>query len=137
MKGWLANSIVALFCFGLWAFFPKISVKYMSAKSALLYEVLGGVAVGVVVFCTLGTRAQWSLKGALPAFLTGIAGYVGFLFFLYAVEVGKVTIVSAVTAVYPVIAIILARIFLDEHIHTVHYIGIVLALIAVVLLSYP
>ncbi|MFP3869267.1 MAG: EamA family transporter [Syntrophobacteria bacterium] len=136
MRTWLLNSLMALCCFGLWAFLPKVAVKYISPKSALVYEVLGGMLVGFVVLLSLDKRLEANIKGIIPALLTGIVGYIGFLFFLYAVQAGKVSIVASLTAVYPLVAVILAMIFLGEKIHVLQYIGIVFALVSVVLLSY-
>lgn len=39
MRGWLLNLLITLVCFGLWAFLPKVSVKYIDPQSALIYEV--------------------------------------------------------------------------------------------------
>ncbi|UCG12425.1 MAG: EamA family transporter [Deltaproteobacteria bacterium] len=136
MRGWLLNSIMALVCFGLWAFLPKVSVRYISPKSALIYEVMGGVLVAIIVFGTISKGIDYDLRGITPAFITGIIGYLGMLFFLNAVNMGKVSIIASLTAVYPVIAIILAVIFLKEKMSLTQYIGIFLAVTGVILLSY-
>jgi transporter family protein len=39
MRDWLLNSLIALGCFGLWAFLPKVSVRYINPQGALIYEV--------------------------------------------------------------------------------------------------
>ena len=136
MRGWLFNSILALVCFGLWAFLPKIAVKYITPKSALLYEVMGGVLVALIVWSTVGKGIDYDFRGIAPAFLTGVIGYLGMLFFLSAVSIGKVSIIASLTAVYPAVTIILAVIILKEKIGIVQYIGIFLATTGVVLISY-
>ena len=136
MRGWLLNSLMALICFGLWAFFPKVSVKYINPRSALIYEVMGGVFVATIVWITMGKGMAHDLRGAIPALLTGIIGYLGMFFFLNAVKVDSVAVVASITAVYPVVAIILAVIVLKERITYIQCVGMFLAITGVVLLSY-
>jgi transporter family protein len=135
MKMWLFHSVMALCCWGLWAFFPKIAVRYTTPRSALVYEVLGGVLVAVVVLCTQG-KLDFNIKGVLPSIGTGIAGASGLLFFLYAVQWGKITVISTLTAVYPVITIVLAMVFLKEKITYIQWTGIALAMASIALITY-
>jgi transporter family protein len=136
MRGWLLNSMMALICFGLWAFLPKISVKYIDPRSSLVYEAMGGVLVAIIVWSSISKGIDYDIRGAVPAFLTGIVGYLGMFFFLYAVQMGKVSVVAPLTAAYPVVTIILAVILLKEKISYVQYTGIFLATTGVILLSY-
>ena len=136
MRGWLLNSLIALICFGLWAFLPKISVKFINPKSALIYEILGGILVASVVWFSLGKGIDHDLRGMVPAFLAGIIGYLGMFCFLHAVDIGKISVVASLTAVYPVVTIVLAAIVLKEKITSIQYIGIFLATTGVALLSY-
>ena len=136
MKAWLVNSVMALICFGLWAFLPKISVKYINQKSALIYEVLGGVLVATVIWTTLSKALEYDIRGTIAALSTGIIGYLGMLFFLNAVKLGNVSVVASLTAVYPAVTIVLAIIFLKEKVNYIQYLGILLAIIGVTLLAY-
>ncbi|HYA02461.1 MAG TPA: EamA family transporter [Syntrophobacteria bacterium] len=135
MAPWLINSLVALVCFGLWGFLPKIAVRYVSPRSALVYEALGVVTVGCIVLLTVGKGISTDMKGIVPAVLTGIFGTVGFLCFLYAVNVGGVSVVATLTALYPAITILLAVIFLKESVTLTQIAGIGLAIVSVILLS--
>jgi len=135
MAPWLINSLVALVCFGLWGFLPKIAVRYVSPRSALVYEALGVVTVGCIVLLTVGKGISTDMKGIVPAVLTGIFGTVGFLCFLYAVNVGSVSVVATLTALYPAITILLAVIFLKESVTLTQIAGIGLAIVSVILLS--
>jgi transporter family protein len=136
MRGWLLNSLMALVCFGLWGFFPKIAVRYISPKSALIYEVMGGVLVAAVTWFSMSKGMEHDLRGVTPAFITGIVGYLGMFFFLHAVDLGKVSVVASLTAVYPVVTILLAAIILKEQITHIQYVGIFMAMTGVILISY-
>lgn len=136
MSGWLLNSFLALVCFGLWGFFPKIAVRYINPKSALVYEVVGGVLVVAVTWLSMSRAIEHDLRGIIPAFITGVVGYLGMFFFLHAVDSGKVSVVASLTAVYPVVTILLAAIILKEQINYMQYVGIFMAMGGVILLSY-
>ena len=136
MRAWLLNSMSAVVCFGLWAFLPKIAVKYISPKSALVYEVMGGILVAIIVWSTISKGMVYDIRGIAPAFLTGVIGYVGMLFFLNAVNMGKVSVIASLTAVYPAVTIILAMILLKEKLSYIQCVGIFLAITGVALLSY-
>jgi transporter family protein len=136
MRDWLLNSLIALVCFGLWAFLPKVSVKYINPKSALIYEVSGGILVAAIMWFSIDKGIDLDLRGSVPAFLTGIIGYLGMFYFLHAVNIGKVSVVASLTAVYPVVTVVLAAVILKEKITSIQYIGIFLATTGVALLSY-
>ena len=136
MKGWVLNSLMALVCFGLWGFLPKVSVKYISPNSALIYEVMGGILVAAVIWFGFSEGIEHDFRGVTPAFLTGVIGYLGMFFFLHAVSMGKVSIVASLTAVYPVVTILLAVIILKEKITYLQGVGVFLATTGIILLSY-
>ena len=135
MRGWLLNSLLAFLCFGLWGFFPKIAVKYISPRSALIYEVMGGVVVAALTWFGMSKGIEHDVRGVAPAFITGVVGYLGMFFFLHAVDLGKVSVVASLTAVYPVLTILLAAMILREQMTSVQYVGIGMALAGLILLS--
>ena len=135
MASWFFNSLVALVCFGLWAFLPKVALRYISPKSAVIYEVLGVFAAGCIFFLMVGKNIDTDMRGILPAMATGVLGTVGFLFFLYALTVGSVSVVATLTALYPAVTILLAVAFLRESITLGQVAGMGLAIVSVILLS--
>ena len=135
MTSWFLHSLGALVCFGLWAFLPKIAVRYISPKSAVIYEVLGVFAAGCVFFLTVGKNIDTDVRGVLPAVVTGVLGTVGFLCFLYALTAGRVSVVATLTALYPVVTILLAVVFLRESVTLRQVAGMGLAIVSVILLS--
>ena len=127
---------MAFICFGLWGFFPKVAVRYINPKSALIYEVMGGVLVAAVTLFTMNKGIEHDLRGVTAALITGVVGYLGMFFFLHAVDLGKVSIVASLTAVYPVVTILLAAMILKEQISHIQYVGIFMAMTGVILVSY-
>jgi transporter family protein len=135
MKEWILPTVGVFICWGLWGFLPKITVKYIDPKSAIIYEVLGGIFLAIAVAIFSKFHIASNPMGILFAFLVGIIGFLGSLFFLYAVKNGPITIVVTLSALYPVLSIILAMIFLNETITVKQGIGIVFALLAMILVG--
>jgi len=135
MDNWLAATFISLIIYGFWGFFPKLAVSHISPKSALIYEVAGAALVGLLTLALVGFRPDTHPRGVLFAVLTGVAGMLGTLFYFAAAKSGKITVVVSITALYPLITILLASIFLKEPITAKQLAGMVLALIAIVLLS--
>lgn len=135
MKGWILPTFGAVTLWGLWAFIPKITMKYIDPKSAIVYEVLGGIFIAVVVLYFLNFRPNIHPNGVALGITTGILGFLGALCFLSAVSKGPVTLVATLSALYPVISIILATILLKEVITIKQVVGIFFALMAIILIA--
>ena len=135
MESWFLWTILSLITFGFWGFFPKLAVQYINPQSALIYQVLGGVLVGIVGLAMVGFRPQTNPMGILFAMLTGITGVLGTLFYFSAAGRGQISIVVSLTALYPLITILLAVIFLHETLNLRQIVGLCFAIGAIVLLA--
>ena len=135
MRHWLLPALSAFTCWGIWAFLPKITTRYVGPNSAIVYEVLGGVVVAAVMLIALGPRLEWDMRGAGLAFVTGVLGVVGALGYLFAVMRGPVTLIATLTALYPILTLLLAYAFLHEPLTLRQGVGVVLALVAIVLIA--
>jgi len=135
MKEWLLPTLGAFVLWGLWSFIPKITTKYISPKSAILFEVLGGMLIAIIVLFSLKFKPDIHPKGVLLAITTGILGFAGALCFLYAASRGPISLIALLSALYPVIAIVLAMIFLNESVSIKQGLGIVLGLGAMILIA--
>jgi transporter family protein len=135
MNNWLTTAFIALVLFGLWGFFPKLAVNTISPNSAVVYGVIGNLAVGLLALKLVGFRPDVHPKGIFYAVLTGITGMLGTLFFFYSVKNGKVSVVASLTALYPLITIILAHFVLREPISPRQIAAMFLALVALYLFA--
>ncbi len=73
---------------------------------------------------------------SIAAIIAGLFGGAGYLFFVKALEQGKASIVIPLTVLYPAITAVIAMIILKEKIGVYQGVGIALAIIASVLLSF-
>ena len=137
MSSWVGWSLLALFTWGFWGFFPKLATRYMSPQSVLIYEVIAGLAVAATCLFFAGFRLETHPRGILYACVTGVAGLLGGLFYLFALARGKVSVIVTLTALYPIITITLAAILLKEPVTLKQGCGMVLAVISIILLASP
>lgn len=135
MDNWFVSALLALLVFGLWGFFPKLAVTYINPQSALVYQVAGGLVVGVLVLILIGFKPQVHPLGVLFALLTGVTGVLGTLFYYAAARRGNISVVVSMTALYPLITIFLAFIILREPISARQIVGLLFALAAIALFS--
>lgn len=132
---WFNASILALLSFGLWGFFTKLSVVHIDSKSALIYQTIGVLVIGLMVLGMMKFKPATDTKGILYAVLTGVAYGVGCLFYLVAASKGKIVTVVTLTALYPLVTILLAYLLLKETVSLKQAAGIGLAMVAILLLS--
>ena len=78
-QGWI-YALLALLCWGVWGFLPKLAVNELDPRSVLVYQACGVTAVGLVLLAVNGVPT-WNQQGALYAFTTGVFGILGSLFF--------------------------------------------------------
>lgn len=138
---WLLWSVVTIVFWGTWGLVSKVASAGMDAYvNQLLYT--GGLAP-LLIFVAWTVRRQsreekreGRAMGVFWAFFTGILGGVGNIFFFQAMVVGgKASVVAPVTALFPMITVLLALTFLHERLGGVQWLGLLLAFVAIYLLS--
>lgn len=127
--------IMALVTWGFYGFFPKLVVKFMTPQSAIIYEVLGGLVVGLFSLYLIKFQPEANPWGILYAFLTGAAAIIGGFFYLKAATTNSISIVAPLTALYPIVTIMLAFVFLHEQLTWRQLLGIGLSIIAIWLIA--
>lgn len=135
MINWFPAALLALFSFGLWGLFTKLAVIHIDSKTALIYQALGVAVVGIIMLYNMNFKPATDTKGISWALLTGFAYGIGCLFYFIAASKGKIITVVTLTALYPLVTILLACLLLKEVIHFKQGLGIVLAFIAIMLMS--
>ncbi len=135
MKDWFLPASLALLAWILWAFLPKLAARHIGPQSAMIYQVLGGLIIGMGVLINLKFKVEFNIPGFSYGLAIGLLGFFGALMYLVAVSKGPLALVAPITALYPVGAIILGLIFLGEAITTKQGLGIGLSLVAIYLIS--
>jgi len=141
LPAWLLWSLVTIVLWGTWGFVSKIASAGMDAYVNQVLYTAGLVPLMVFVAWTVHRSGSHESKeirrvGVFWAFLTGILGGVGNIFFFQAMVVGgKASVVAPVTALFPMVTVFLAMTFLHERLGRTQWFGLLLAFIAIFLLS--
>ncbi len=135
MTGWLPATFLSLFSFGLWGLFTKLTVIHIDSRSALIYQTIGVIAIGIITLSMVNFKPATDTKGLTYAVLTGVAYGIGCLFYFMAASKGKIVTVVTLTALYPLITIILAFLLLKEAVSFRQWLGIFLAIASILLMS--
>lgn len=135
MREWIVPALGTFVFWGLWGFFPKLTTRYISPVSAIVFEALIGVPVALIVLATIRFRPEMHPKGVLLAATTGVLGILGALMYLIAVRRGPASLVASFTAVYPALTVMLAVLLLGERLMLRQWVGVGLALVAMLLVA--
>jgi len=135
MTNWLPAAFLSLFSFGLWGLFTKLAVVHIDSRSALIYQTIGVVIIGMITLSMVDFKPATDTKGLIYAVLTGTAYAIGCLFYFIAASRGKIITVVTLTALYPLITIVLAFFLLKEVVTFKQWLGIILAMASILLMS--
>jgi transporter family protein len=135
MTGWLVYALLALVLWGLWGVFSKVASTYLPSWVIFLVELGVYLLVGVFIWGFLRTPVNWTFSGMAAAVAAGFAGGFALFFFLKALASGPAAVVVPLTSLYPVITVVLGVTFLQETLSLRQLAGIILAAMAVWLLS--
>ena len=134
---WILYTLAALICAGLFTATQKLSTNYISAEMSYLAWCAAFVAIAAGIVLTK------SLNWSMPITLVGLALAAGVLngfgviaaFAAYRYE-GKAAVVAPLTAtLQPLVTVLLALLFLGEHVGLVELCGILLAICAAAALA--
>ena len=135
---WMALSMMVFTAWGLQAFAMKFSNESMKAESIFFYMTL--VALLLAPFAWWMTdfdqQINWGFKGPYLAGIVHVLNSVGALMLVYALRYGKAIIVVPLTGLAPLITIILSLILYTVMPGPLLLIGLVLAVVAILILSF-
>ena len=135
MKAWIFPATATTLFSGLFGFIPKITTRYIGPTSAIVYGAFAAVPVALIIMAIMRFQLDTEPRGVILAGITGVLGMLGALGYLVAVSRGPVSLISPITALYPVITILLAMVFLGETLVLRQWVGIGMALAAVLLIA--
>jgi transporter family protein len=138
MPRWLLFSLITILVWGAWGVVSKVASEGVDANTNQIFFTFGLLPLIALVWRSPRNAGGGAGRrvGISWAFLTGILGGTGNIAFFHALVMGgKASIVSPVTALFPVVTVVLAVTLLHERVGTTQKLGLVLALIAIYLLS--
>ena len=132
---WLIPAMLALVSWGAWGVLSKLALDHYR-----WHEVMGLSSFVTLLFAAMfhiTSRSSFKLDspGLWITLATSVFGSLALVGFFVALEIGKASLVVPLTALYPAITVVLSVVFLKEDFTPLKGAGIVLAILAVVLLS--
>ncbi|MFQ5923098.1 MAG: EamA family transporter [Anaerolineales bacterium] len=135
MRSWVFPAMFTFIFWGLWGFIPKITTRYINPTSAIAYEALIGLPMAMIIMAVMRFQVQTEPRGIILASITGVLGLLGALGYLVAVTRGPVSLITAFVALAPALTILLAMVFLGETLAIRQWVGVGMALVAVLLIA--
>ena len=135
MTNWLMLSLVAMVLWGVVGLLQKVTTNRLSADAVLIWDRIGYVVLLplLVVNAHLNTLGP---KDFIIGTLDGVTNSLGALFLYMSLASGaKASIAVPLTALYPLLTVLLAVALLGERVSPLHWVGIILAVVAAVLMS--
>lgn len=139
LDAWLFYSLVTILLWGAWGLVSKLASEGIDANTNQVYFTLGLLPLILMMLRSPRLKGGAQRRSGIRwAFLTGILGGTGNIAFFHALVIGgKASIVIPVTALFPLVTVILATLFLHERMGRAQKVGLVLALVAIYILSRP
>ncbi len=121
--------------FGCYFVLMHEATKFGGALWPMIFSRSGGIAL--ITTYLLITRSPWKIHtSVLPIIsVNGILDLGGNFFFILASQAGRLDVASVLSSLFPGATVVLAWIFLKERLNRNQWIGIAVALIAIVLMT--
>ena len=137
LKPWLAFALITTISWGVWGAFIEIPEK--AGFPATLGYIVWSLTMIIPAFIALkriGWKLETNKKAILYGLIIGIAGSAGQLILFQALRTGPAYLVFPFVSLSPLVTIILSLLLLREKASLKSWIGIIIALVAIPLLSY-
>ncbi len=136
-KKWLRFVVVHVIFMGIWGAVIEIPEKNgFPATLGYVVWALTMIPASIVALKVNNWKLEYNKKAILYGSLAGILGASGQLVLFFTLKIAPAYLVFPLLSLTPVVTILLAVIFLKEKTSRIGWIGIALAIIAIVLISY-
>ena len=134
---WLLWTLLAVFCWGIWALLGKLIGDALSPAHTQAISTIGLLPVMAGLAFSLKQPAPGNRRrGKLLAVASGVISALGNIAYYDALNRGpKAATVVPLTALYPLVTVLLAVLLLKERLNWIQAIGILLSLIAIYLFN--
>jgi drug/metabolite transporter (DMT)-like permease len=132
---WMAYGLLTLLLFGMSCITQKFTTRYISDELSTIFFTIGFVPLALVIWLVGSPPWNLSAKDWAVGIAVGLLMAIGTLALFAAMRRGKASIVTPLTALYPLVTVILAVLFLNEHLDLTKIAAIAVALIAAMALS--
>ena len=136
-RPWLLFALVTTVFWGVWGAFIEIPEK-AGFPATLGYVVwsLTMIPCALVGLKIINWKLEYDIKSIFYGLIIGLLGAGGQLILFHALVEGPAYLVFPIISLSPTVTVIMSVLFLKETTSKRHWVGIVIALVAIVLMSY-
>jgi drug/metabolite transporter (DMT)-like permease len=136
-KPWILYTFITTLLWGIWGAFIEIPEK-AGFPATLGYTVwaLTMIPCALVALINIKFKLEHDTRSIVLGSLVGLLGAAGQLILFQALRTGPAYVVFPIISLFPVVTIFMSTIFLKETTTRKHWLGIILALVAILCLSY-
>lgn len=136
-RPWLLFALVTTVFWGVWGAFIEIPEK-AGFPATLGYVVwsLTMIPCALIGLKIMNWKLEYDVKSILYGLIIGILGAGGQLILFHALVEGPAYLVFPIISLSPTVTVIMSVLFLKETTSKRHWLGIIIALFAIVLMSY-
>ncbi len=132
---WLGTLLMLLF-WGVWGVVAKLAIREIGQQMILWAQTAVILLFPVYIFLFKDTLPLKNQPAAIGlSLLAGALGVGGSITLYLTLRIAPASIAVSLSALYPVVTVILSFVFLREQVTPQQWLGIVLALISIILLS--
>jgi transporter family protein len=136
MPRWFISTLLALFCWGIWAVLGKVIGDALTGAQTQALSTLGMLPVMLGLAFSKRLRNSGPIaRGSIFALAAGLCGCAGNIAFYEILKKDQASSVVPLTALYPLITILLAVPILKEKVNRIQFLGVILALVALYLFN--
>tara|TARA_Y100000310_G_scaffold345638_2_gene467596 strand:+ start:19850 stop:20698 length:849 start_codon:yes stop_codon:yes gene_type:complete len=128
--------LLGMLGWGVADFFAKKAVVKAGPYRSIFYSQAFGLIPFIILFLFLPKIPSFSLKIFLLFLIGGTIDFMGFVFFYKGLKFEKLSIFTPIVACNPIILIILSFVFLNEILSLSQGLGITIAIIGLILMSF-
>ena len=137
IKPWLAFALITTIFWGVWGAFIEIPEKAgFPATMGYIVWALTMIIPAVIALKRISWKLEANKKAILYGLVIGISGSAGQLILFQALRTGPAYLVFPFVSLSPLVTILLSLLILKEKASLKSWVGIIIALVAIPLLSY-
>jgi bacterial/archaeal transporter family protein len=135
-SAWLFYALLCVVWWGVWGFLSKLGSDRISPQQLQILFTIGIIPSSLLAWAQLGFKLETDRRGTIYGILNGVFTGLGMLAYYAALARERASIVGPFTALFPLLTVALAFAFLRERINRIQAAGMILALVAIILLSF-
>lgn len=136
-RPWILYTFITTLFWGIWGAFIEIPEKAgFPATLGYCVWALTMIPCALVALVIIKWKLEYDRRSILLGSLVGILGALGQMILFKALETGPAYVVFPIISLFPVVTVFLSAFFLKENTSRKHWIGIAIAFVAILCLSY-